>query len=41
VGVFLPGDAIKQAVDNNQAFLSDDTAYSGFIQVTYRFNQAL
>ena len=41
VGVFLPGEAIKQAVNNNQAYLTDNTAYSGFMQVQYQFKQSL
>lgn len=36
-GAFMPGKAIRQAVDNNQAFLTDDIAYSGFMQATYKF----
>ena len=41
LGVFMPGDAIKQAVDNAQANLTDDTAYSAFFQVQYKFKQGL
>lgn len=41
LGVFMPGDAIKQAVDNGQANLTDDTAYSAFFQVQYKFKQGL
>lgn len=41
VGVFLPGKAIKESVVNGTKFLSDDTAYSGFFQVQYKFKQAL
>jgi hypothetical protein len=38
VGVFMPGDAIQQAVAANQANLTDSTSYSGFVQCTYRFD---
>lgn len=41
VGVFLPGLAIQQAVEKNQANITNDTAYSGFMQVMYKFNQVL
>ncbi|WP_319380793.1 alginate export family protein [Thiomicrorhabdus sp.] len=41
VGLFLPGEAIRQAIDNNQPNLSDDPAYSGFFQVEYKFKQTL
>jgi hypothetical protein len=36
--VFLPGDAVAEAVASKQEFLTDDTAYSGFFQVTYKFS---
>ena len=39
--VFLPGDAIKEAVDREQAFLTDDTAYLAIFQVTYTFSKGL
>jgi len=41
IGLFMPGDAIQQAVDNQQSFLSDDPAYSGFLQIQYKFKQEL
>lgn len=41
VGVFMPGDAIKESVANGTKFLTDDTAYGGFFQVQYKFKQAL
>lgn len=40
-GVFLPGNAIEEAVAGGQDFISDETAYSGFFQVTYTFNTSL
>jgi len=39
--VFLPGDAIKEAVEREQEFLTDDTAYSAIFQVTYTFHKGL
>ncbi|WP_130538000.1 alginate export family protein [Thiomicrorhabdus indica] len=41
LGVFMPGEAIKQSVANGTKFLTDDTAYSGFFQVQYKFKHAL
>ncbi|MCI5168019.1 MAG: hypothetical protein D3903_18515, partial [Candidatus Electrothrix sp. GM3_4] len=40
-GLFMPGDAVEEAVDRGQNFISDETAYSGFLQVTYSFNSYL
>ncbi len=40
-GVFLPGDAVEEAVAAGQDFISDETAYSGFFQVTYTFTASL
>ncbi len=39
--VFLPGDAIKEAVASEQEFLTDDTAYSAIFQITYTFTQRI
>ncbi|RWX46138.1 Alginate export [Candidatus Electrothrix aarhusensis] len=39
--VFMPGNAIEEAVAGGQDFISDETAYSGFFQVTYTFNKEL
>ncbi|MBO1927239.1 alginate export family protein [Thiomicrorhabdus sp. 6S2-11] len=41
LGVFMPGDGIKQAVANGQTNLTDDNAYSGFFQIQYKFKQSL
>jgi hypothetical protein len=38
LGVFMPGDAIQQAVAAKQANLTDTTAYSGFFQVIYHLD---
>ncbi len=40
-GVFMPGEAVEEAVDRGQDFISDEAAYSGFLQVTYSFNASL
>ncbi len=37
--VFRPGNAIKEAVERGQEFLTDDTAYSAIFQLTYTFRQ--
>ncbi|MBN2647311.1 MAG: alginate export family protein [Thiotrichales bacterium] len=37
VGLFLPGKAVQQATAQQQAFIGDDSAYSAFFQLEYRF----
>jgi hypothetical protein len=40
-GIFMPGDAIEEAAAAGQDFITDDTAYSGFLQITYSFSHVL
>ncbi|CAK8713519.1 Alginate export domain-containing protein [Candidatus Electrothrix laxa] len=39
--VFMLGNAIKEAVDRGQEFLTDETAYSAIFQLTYTFTKGL
>jgi hypothetical protein len=39
--VFMPGNAIEEAVAHDQEDLTDDTAYTGFFQVTYSMRSFL
>jgi hypothetical protein len=40
-GIFLLGDAVEEAAAGGQDFISDETAYSGFLQVTYTFTKEI
>jgi hypothetical protein len=37
----MPGDTIEEAAAAGQDFITDDTAYSGFLQITYSFSHVL
>ena len=39
--VFLPGDALEEAVARKQEFLTNDTAYAAFVQISYTFTQRI
>ena len=39
--VFLPGDALEEAVARQQEFLTNNTAYAAFVQISYTFTQRI